>query len=133
MSCCVLHAHQLKGEAELHCMEFSGLVPTGPFPRIQADTPPYKCVLSVPNHYFTPETLSHGSGSGEGALCDPWHAPLHLERSQCGSRGLGAIPRMQRLEMLGVGRLLAAEYSKPDAQSRVPDPAPQLLPGTLTA
>lgn len=47
------------------------MVPTGPFPRIQADTPPYQCVLSVRTRYFTPGMLSHGSGAGEGALCAP--------------------------------------------------------------
>lgn len=43
-------------------------------------------------------------------------APLHLARSQCGSRGLGAAPRMQRLglEMLGLGKLSAAQVRKAD-------------------
>lgn len=64
-------------------------------------------------------------------------APLHLARSQCGSRGLGAAPWMQRLglEMLRLERLSAAQVRKAKlgTQRRVPDPSPQLLPGTLTA
>lgn len=43
--------------------------------------------------------------------------------------------RMWRLglEMFGLGRLSAAQYTKPGTQTRVPNPSPQLPPGTLIA